>query len=124
MPGPVAAANTRNGAGASAPAPAGFKLLELTVIGRGNLLAQGKFLMPSGLTIVGNVLRNRQDASKVFVLPAALRQPGGGYVQIVDFASQELREAWQLAALEAIRPRWKEIMHGAPARKEAGDGNF
>lgn len=100
-----------------------FKLVDLSVIGRGGLLAQGRFQMPSGLIVLGNVLRGRKDPEKIFVLPAAQRQQGGGYLQIVDFASAELREAWQNAALEAIRPRLKEILRGE-ASQEAGNGSF
>ena len=101
-----------------------FQLLDLTLIGRGGLLARGRFQLPSGLIVAANVLRSKKDPDKVFVLPVAERQQGGGYSPIVDFASAELREAWQNAALEAIRPRWKEIMQGGSAGQGAANGSF
>ncbi|MCW5867443.1 MAG: hypothetical protein KIS61_09290 [Candidatus Eremiobacteraeota bacterium] len=123
MSGPAAAANNRSGAGASALAPTAFKLLGLTLIGKGNLLGRAQIQMPSGMVITASVLRNRRDPERIFVLPVAERQQGGGYVNIVDFVSQELRESWQLAAFEAIKPRLADIMEGPP-REEVGNGQF
>lgn len=124
MSGPAAhAANSRSGAGASAPAPAGFKLLTLDLIGKGNLLGRGRFQMPSGMVITASILRNRRDPDKIFVLPVAERQQGGAYNLIVDFASAELRDSWQLAAFEAVKPRLAELLQGT-SREEDGNGQF
>ena len=102
-----------------------FQLLDLTPISRGGLLARGRFQMPSGLIVTANILRSRKDPEQVFILPVAERQQGGGgYSPIVDFASAELREAWQNAALEAIRPRWEEIMQGGSTGQGAANGSF
>ena len=118
MPGPVA--NSGGGAGASAPVPM-FKLLDLTPIHKGNLLARGRFQMPSGMIVSANVLRNRREPDKIFVLPVVERQQGGGYVQIIDFATPSHREAWQAAALAALQPRWLEVVSRS---QEACNGSF
>lgn len=113
----------RGGAGAPAPLPTAFELLDMSLIHKGNLLARARFAMPSGLIITANVLRSTKDVGKIFVLPVGERQQGGGFTQIVDFASPELRDAWQAAALKALDPRWADIVQG-PARREAGHGGF
>jgi hypothetical protein len=113
----------RAGAGASAPAPVNFKLLDLNLIGKGNLLGRARFQMPSGMVITANILRNRREPDKIFVLPVGERQQSGGFNLIVDFASAELRENWQLAAFEAIEPRLPEILRG-PASEEVGHGRY
>lgn len=100
-----------------------FKLLSASLIQKGNLLARVQLEMPSGMIVAANVLRSRKDPDHVFVLPVGERQQGGGFAQIVDFASPDLREAWQNAALETIRPRMTEILGAAP-RQEAGYGGF
>lgn len=118
MKGP--AASNGGGAGVSASVPA-FKLLDLALIHRGNLLARCRFQMPSGMIVSANVLRNNPEPDKIFVLSVGERQQGGGYVQIIDFATPSNREAWQEAALAAFQPRWLEVVSGI---QEACNGRF
>jgi len=102
-----------------------FQLLELAVIQKGGLVARCRLQMPSGLQLTCNVLRSRKDASVIFVMPPAEKLQSGGYAQIVDFATPELKTAWQAAALEALRPRMTELT--APTtnhQAENAGGNY
>ena len=115
MAGP--AAISRSGAGASAPSPSPFELLDLAPIHKGNLLARVRLQMPSGMIVAANAVRSRKDADKIFVLPVGERLQGGSFAPVVDFATPELRDAWQEAALAALRPRWRELTQ--PQHQEA-----
>jgi hypothetical protein len=98
------------------PAPP-FELLELNPIGKGSLLGRVRLKMPSGLIIACNVLRSKQDGQAVFVLPVGERRHDGGFAPIVDFATPELREAWQDSALAAVRPRLHELLDPTPKER-------
>ena len=94
------------------PAPAaqpGFQLLELVLIHRGALVARAKLQMPSGLSVLCNVLRSRKDASQLFVAPVA-EKSASGYTAVIDFATPAVRDSWQAAAIAALRPRWTELI--------------
>lgn len=86
-----------------------FQVLDLVPIHRGNLVARVKLQMPSGLQLTCSVLRSKTDADKIFVTPVAERSKNGAYTNIVDFATPEVRDAWQAAAQAALRPRWAEL---------------
>lgn len=103
-----------------AAAPVSFSLVDLSLIHRGNLLARARLLMPSGMIVSCSVLRNKKDPESIFVMPVAERLAAGGYANIVDFASPELRDAWQAATIAALRPRWRELLEGP---SQGGDGN-
>lgn len=101
-----------------------FKLLELTPIARGGLLGRARLQMPSGLIIVANIIRGRKDPSKIYVFPPAERQQGGNYVQLIDFATKELRDQWQAAALAAVEPRLDELLAATAPREEASTDGY
>jgi hypothetical protein len=106
--------------------PPGFQLLELDLIHKNNLLARARIAMPSGLVIACNVLRNKQNAELVFVMPVAERTQTG-YRPVVDFATAAVRDAWQTAAVSALRPRWAELTQPAQSNEERFpryDANF
>ncbi|MBT9586057.1 hypothetical protein IV102_22135 [bacterium] len=95
-----------------------FQVLDLVPIHRGNLVARVKLQMTSGMILSCSVLRSKTDHDKIFVTPVAERHKNGAYTPIVDFASPEVRDAWQAAAQAALRSRWAELV--APPATEVG----
>lgn len=101
-----------------------FKLLDLTPVGRGNLLARVRLQMGSGMIIACLVIRSKNDPNKIFVTPVAERQQGGGYSPIIEFATRELRDRWQALALEAVKPRLAELAAPTANRREESPDEF
>lgn len=86
-----------------------FQLLDLTLIQRGGLVGRCRLQMPSGLILTCNVCRARKDPASISVWPVAERLRDGGYSAIVDFSTDEAKQAWQKLALDALQPRWHEL---------------
>ena len=101
-----------------------FQVLDLVPILKGGLVARGRLQMPSGMIVSSNVIRSKKDPEILFVLPVGERLQGGGYAPVVDFATPAVRDAWQAAALAALRPRLAEL--ASPPATEGGryDGQF
>ena len=101
-----------------------FILRELRLIHKGALVAQAKIEMTSGMILTCNILRSRKDAEQIFAMPIG-EKTATGYVQTVEFATAELKAAWQTAALEALKPRWAELVAPPTHRPaENGGGNY
>ena len=96
-----------------------MKVLNFAPILKGGLAATVRLEMPSGFVLACNVLRARQDPSHYFVLPQGRPKHGGGFEEIVGFATEDLKRRWQDQALEAIRPRLAELAE--PAREVPSD---
>lgn len=114
----------RGGAGSNKPAPPAFELIDHSPIHKGNLLGRVRLQMSSGLIVACNVVRARKDPESVFVLPVGERQQGGSFTPILDFATPQLREAWQASALAALRPRWSQIINPSSPKESSDYGNL
>ena len=88
-----------------------FKVLDLQAVRRGNLLAQGRVQMGSGLIIRTNFMQGKQGPQDVFPLPAGAKGQGSAWVQVVEFATPELQRAWQAAVMAVASARLAEALN-------------
>ena len=89
-----------------------FRILDLQAVRRGNLLAQGRVQMGSGLIVRTNFMQGKQGAQDIFPLPAGSKGQGAAWIQVVEFATPELQRAWQAAVMAVAGPRLAEALEG------------
>lgn len=94
--------------------PQPFKLLDLQPIHRNGLAGQGRVQMGSGMILRVNFMRSKTEPKTIFPFPAANKGPGNTWVQVVEFASQDLLRIWQASVMAAVGSRMAELLDPEP----------
>lgn len=96
-----------------------FECIKFDPILKAGLAARCVLRMPSGIQLTCNIVRRKTDPNEFIVMPVSERLRGGGYGDLVTFATDTVRDRWSEMAFAAIEDKLPQLHTDRVDRSDA-----